>query len=303
MNDGMRIGIDLGGTKIAIIALDAAGQVLWKARAPTPQGDYEATVATVVRLVREAERALGRSGRVGVGAPGSVSRVTGRLRNSNSVCLNGRPLREDLERALERPIRLANDANCFAVSEAVDGAGAGAESLFGVILGTGVGGGLVIGGRLLIGANGIAGEWGHSPLPMLDEEDRPLPHCYCGRAGCIETYLSGPGLAADHVRRHGGQLDAATIAARAEAGDPDCEASLRRYEARLARALAGVINLLDPEVIVLGGGLSRLQRLYRQVPERWGAHIFSDQVVTRLLPARHGDASGVRGAAWLWDAA
>ncbi len=295
-----RIGIDLGGTKIEIIALASDGHQLLRRRVATPQGDYAATVETVAALVRNAERKLGQHATVGVGAPGSISRLTGYLRNSNSTCLNGQPLKRDLESALGRPIRLANDANCFAVSEAIDGAGAGAESLFGVILGTGVGGGVVVHGQLLIGANAIAGEWGHSPLPLTETEDWPLPPCYCGRAGCIETYLSGPGLVADHARRYGGQLDAAMIARRAAAGDRACEATLRRYEDRLARALAVVINLLDPDVIVLGGGLSRLARLYRNVPELWGAHIFSDQVLTRLVPARHGDSSGVRGAAWLW---
>jgi predicted NBD/HSP70 family sugar kinase len=295
-----RIGIDLGGTKIEIIALASDGHQLLRRRVATPQGDYAATVDTVTALVRNAERKLGQHATVGVGAPGSISRLTGCLRNSNSTCLNGQPLKRDLESALGRPIRLANDANCFAVSEAIDGAGAGAESLFGVILGTGVGGGVVVHGQLLIGANAIAGEWGHSPLPLSETEDWPLPPCYCGRAGCIETYLSGPGLAADHARRHGGQLDAVMIVRRAAAGDRACETTLRRYEDRLARSLAVVINLLDPDVIVLGGGLSRLARLYRNVPELWGAHIFSDQVLTRLVPARHGDSSGVRGAAWLW---
>jgi predicted NBD/HSP70 family sugar kinase len=295
-----RIGIDLGGTKIEIIALASDGHQLLRRRVATPQGDYAATVDTVAALVRNAERKLGQHATVGVGAPGSISRLTGCLRNSNSACLNGQPLKRDLESALGRPIRLANDANCFAVSEAIDGAGAGAESLFGVILGTGVGGGVVVHSQLLIGANAIAGEWGHSPLPLTETEDRPLPPCYCGRAGCIETYLSGPGLVADHARRYGGQLDAAMIARRAAAGDRACEATLRRYEDRLARSLAVVSNLLDPDVIVLGGGLSRLARLYRNVPELWGTYIFSDQVLTRLVPARHGDSSGVRGAAWLW---
>lgn len=295
-----RIGIDLGGTKIEIVALDPDGRALLRRRVATPRGDYAATVRTVAALVHDAERALGMRARVGVGTPGSVSRLTGCLRNANSTCLNDKPLQRDLEVALGRSVRLANDANCFAMSEAVDGAGAGAETVFGVILGTGVGGGVVVRGRLLVGANAIAGEWGHSPLPLPDAEDRPLPPCYCGRAGCVETYLSGPGLAADHARRYGGTADAAMIAAHAAAGDPACEASLRRYEARLARALAVVVNLLDPDVIVLGGGLSKLDRLYRHVPNLWRAHIFSDQVATRLLPARHGDASGVRGAAWLW---
>jgi fructokinase len=296
----IRVGIDLGGTKIEGVALDAQGQELWRQRVWTPQGDYAGTLGAILGLVRAAEEALGDRAQVGIGIPGSVSPLTGLVRNANSTCLNGQPLHQDLEARLGRPIRLENDANCLALSEATDGAGAGAPTLFAAILGTGVGGGIVAHGRLLTGINRIAGEWGHSPLPQPEAQDLPSPACYCGRLGCIETYLSGPGLAADHARRQGGTLDAAAIGLAAAAGDPACEASLRRYEARLARALAGVINLLDPDVIVLGGGLSRLERLYRNVPARWGAHIFSDQVATRLLPARHGDASGVRGAANLW---
>ena len=296
----IRVGIDLGGTKIEGVALDAQGQELWRQRIWTPQGDYAGTLDAIRDLVLAAEGALGARAQVGIGIPGSVSPLTGRVRNANSTCLNGQPLHQDLEDRLGRPIRLENDANCLALSEATDGAGAGATILFAAILGTGVGGGIVAHGRLLTGINRIAGEWGHSPLPQPEAEDLPPPACYCGRHGCIETYLSGPGLAADHARRRGGTLDAVAIGLAAAAGDPECEASLQDYEARLARALAGVINLLDPDVIVLGGGLSRLERLYRNVPGRWGAHIFSDQVATRLLPARHGDASGVRGAANLW---
>ncbi|THF62019.1 ROK family protein [Pseudothauera rhizosphaerae] len=296
----MRLGVDLGGTKIEIVALDEQGHERLRRRMPTPRGDYAATIEAVAALVEAAERELGvRGGPVGIGTPGSVSPVTGRMRNANSTCLNGRALWEDLEARLGRSVRIANDADCFAVSEAADGAGAGAAVVFGVILGTGVGGGIVVHGRLLTGANGIAGEWGHSPLPLPQPEDLPLPACYCGRRGCVETYLSGPGLTADHVRHGGAALDAAAIAQGASAGDRACEATLQRYEARLARALAGVINLLDPDVIVLGGGLSRLDRLYRNVPRLWLAHVFSDRVDTRLLPARHGDSSGVRGAAWL----
>jgi predicted NBD/HSP70 family sugar kinase len=297
----IRIGVDLGGTKIEIVALDGDGRELLRRRVPTPQGDYPATVGTVAALVEQAEAELGVRGQcpVGIGTPGSISPLTGRMRNANSTCLNGRTLREDLAARLGRPLRIANDADCFAMSEATDGAGAGAAVVFGVILGTGVGGGIVVHGRLLTGANGIAGEWGHSPLPLPGPEDLPLPPCYCGRSGCIETYLSGPGMAADH-RRHGGEaLDAAAIAQGAAAGDAACEATLARYEQRLARALAGVINLLDPDVIVLGGGLSRLERLYRTVPQLWQAQVFADRVVTRLEPGRHGDASGVRGAARL----
>ena len=297
-----RIGIDLGGTKIELIALAGDGQELLRRRVASPRGDYQATLETIAALVETAEEALGKPASVGVGIPGSPSPGTGLIRNANSTWLNGRPLQRDLERVLDRAVRLANDANCFAVSEATDGAGADAATVFGVILGTGVGGGVVVRGELLVGANAIAGEWGHSPLPLPDADDLPLPHCYCGRAGCIETYLSGPGLAADHRRRHGGTLDAMGIAAGAAAGDADCEASLQRYETRLARALAMVVNLLDPDVIVLGGGLSNLARLYDRVPARSAAFVFSDQVVTRLCQARHGDSSGVRGAAWLWEA-
>ena len=296
----IRVGIDLGGTKIEGVALDAQGQELWRQRVWTPQGDYAGTLGAILGLVRAAEEALGDRAQVGIGIPGSVSPLTGLVRNANSTCLNGQPLHQDLETRLGRPIRLENDANCLALSEATDGAGAGAPTLFAAILGTGVGAGIVAHGRLLTGINRIAGEWGHSPLPQPEAQDLPPPACYCGRFGCIETYLSGPGLAADHARRQGGTLDAAAIGLAATAGDPACEASLQCYEARLARALAGVINLLDPDVIVLGGGLSRLERLYRNVPACWGGHIFSDQVATRLLPARYGDASGVRGAANLW---
>lgn len=301
--DGTRIGVDLGGTKIEIVALAADGSERLRQRITTPQGDYPATVDAVVGLVESAEARLGTRARVGIGTPGSRSPRDGRMRNANSTCLNGRTLKEDLEHRLQREIRLANDANCLAASEAADGAGAGARTVFGVILGTGVGGGIAIDGRVLDGANAIAGEWGHVPLPLPDDDDLPPPACYCGRHGCIETYLSGPGLAADHARRHGGTLTAEQIAGRAAAGDALCDATLARYERRLARALAMVINILDPDVIVLGGGLSKLARLYERVPRLWMLHVFSDHVVTRLRPAAHGDASGVRGAAWLWPAA
>ncbi|MGE5467768.1 MAG: ROK family protein [Ignavibacteria bacterium] len=293
----MRIGIDLGGTKIEIVALGDNGAELLRRRVATPQGDYPATVAAVAALVRDAEAELGREGSVGVGIPGAESHVSGLIKNANSTWLIGRPLRQDLGTALGREVRLANDANCFALSEAADGAAAGAAVVFGVILGTGVGGGIVVGGRVLAGANGIAGEWGHNRLPG-DEE--VWPGCYCGRSGCVETFLSGPGLARDHARQTGEALDPTGIVARAAAGDPACEATLRRYEERLARALAVVINILDPDAIVLGGGLSNLERLYANVPRLWGAQVFSDHVATRLLKNRHGDSSGVRGAAWLW---
>ncbi|MBV2264242.1 MAG: ROK family protein [Thauera sp.] len=299
---GTRIGIDLGGTKIELVVLDARGHERWRRRVATPQGDYAGTLRVIAALVEEAERLTGAGARVGIGTPGSPSPRDGRIRNANSTCLNGQPLQQDLESLLRRPLRLANDANCLVMSEAADGAGAHARSVFAAILGTGVGGGIVIDGRLLVGANAVAGEWGHNPLPLPEAADRPLQACYCGRAGCIETYLSGPGLAADHLRHGGERVDAASIARRAAAGERASQASLERYEARLARALAGVINLLDPEVIVLGGGLSQVARLYENVPRLWRAHVFSDTISTRLLPAQHGDASGVRGAAWLWPA-
>ncbi|MGQ0512493.1 MAG: ROK family protein [Betaproteobacteria bacterium] len=271
-----RIGVDLGGTKIELLALDGAGGEVLRKRIPTPQGDYPATVAAVAALVRVAESTLGATATVGIGTPGALSLVTGRIKNANSTCLNGQPLKEDLEAALGREIRIANDANCFALSEAVDGAGKGARVVFGVILGTGVGGGIVVDGKVLTGPNAVSGEWGHNPLPSPRKEDLPLRDCYCGRQGCIETYLSGPALAKD-----GGNLD--------------------RYGERLARALAGVVNVLDPDVIVLGGGISMLPQLYADVPAMWGRFVFSDQVATRLLPPVHGDSSGVRGAAWLWE--
>jgi len=276
----MRIGIDLGGSKIEGIALDTAGTVLVRRRVPTPRGDYRATLDAVVRLVHAIEAETGRSATVGVGMPGALSRVSGRVKNANSTCLNGQTLKDDLEAALSREVRLANDANCFALSEAIDGAGRGAKVVFGVILGTGVGGGIVIDRRVLEGPNAIAGEWGHNPLPLPDDEDLPLRPCYCGRAGCIETYLCGPALERERLVNE--------------------DEALARYEARLARALAVVINVLDPDVIVLGGGVSNRDRLYDRVPRLWGAHVFSDQVATRLVKHAHGDSSGVRGAAWLW---
>ena len=284
----MRIGVDLGGTKIEAIALEGSREVA-RRRVPTPRGDYEATISTVSTLVSE----LG-AGTVGVGIPGALSRVSGLVKNANSTWLIGRPLKQDLEHAIGREARLENDANCFALSEATDGAGAGAEVVFGVILGTGVGGGIVVHRKVLTGPNAIAGEWGHNPLPAPAAEDQPLPACYCGRSGCIETYLSGPGLAADHLKLTDERLKAEEIAARAGK-------ALGRYEERLARALASVINVLDPDVIVLGGGMSNVERLYTEVPRLWSKHVFSDHVATRLVRNAHGDSSGVRGAAWLWD--
>jgi fructokinase len=300
----LRIGIDLGGTKIEIIALDEQGGVRLRERVPTPQGDYAATVRAIVDLVRAAEVKVGDGGTawpVGVGIPGAESLATGLIKNANSTCLIGQPLRTDLSAALGRPVQLANDANCFALSEATDGAAAGAQTVFGVILGTGVGGGLVIDGKVLTGANAIAGEWGHNPMPGTSEGRT----CYCGRHDCIETYLCGPALANEGCRPEKGfhaataDFSISAIIAAAQAGDAICEAALQRYEQRLARALATVINLLDPEVIVLGGGLSNMQRLYANVPRLWNEWVFSDQVSTRLVPPRFGDSSGVRGAAWL----
>jgi fructokinase len=296
----LRLGIDLGGTKIEIIALGDDGAALLRRRIATPE-DYEDIVAALCGLVRDAERELGASGTVGVGTPGTWSRVDGRLKNSNTVCLNGQPLRDDLQRGLGREIRLANDANCFALSEALDGAAAGADVVFGVIVGTGVGGGVVVQRRLLDGPNGIAGEWGHNLLPVMDEPSPPA--CYCGRQGCVETYLSGPGLLADHLRHGSTAVAVPEIVSAAAHGDAACRATLERYCERLARGLAGVINIVDPDVIVLGGGLSNIDLLYEAVPRRWTRHVFSDRVDTRLVRHRHGDSSGVRGAALLWPAA
>jgi predicted NBD/HSP70 family sugar kinase len=296
----IRLGIDLGGTKIELIALDADGTEVCRRREATPQGDYRGTLETIRQLVLRAERERGETGSVGIGTPGAISRASGRLKNSNSVCLNGQPLIEDLERVLGRPVRMANDADCFALSEANDGAAAGLPVVFGVILGTGVGGGIVVKGRLLQGPNAIAGEWGHNPLPWPQADELPGPECYCGKRGCIETFLSGPGLARDFLQHTGQSLTGPEILARADSGDAAANAAFQRYEDRLARGLAQVINLLDPDAIVLGGGLSNCARLYDEVPKRWGRYVFSDRVDTRLLPPRHGDSSGVRGAAWLW---
>jgi len=296
----MRIGIDLGGTKIEAVAIDSAGRELARRRVPSPAHDYGAIVETIGGLVDGLERELGARATVGVGIPGVVSPATGLVKNANTTVLIGRPFDRDLGTRLGREVRLANDANCFAMSEAADGAAAGAAAVFAVILGTGVGGGLVIGGRIIVGANAIGGEWGHNPLPWPRDDERPGARCYCGQHGCIETFLSGPGLARDFAASAGRTLGAPEIVAAAAARDADALAALERYEDRLARALATVINIVDPDVIVLGGGLSNLARLYDSVPRRWLAWVFSDEVTTRLRPARHGDSSGVRGAAWLW---
>lgn len=305
----MRIGIDVGGTKIEVIALTDEGAVRIRHRVATPQRDYEGTVRAIGGLVSHVESATGERGSVGVAIPGTVSSFSGLVKNANSTWLIDRPLGEDLTQQLGRPVRLANDANCFALSEATDGAAAKAKNVFGVIVGTGTGGGLVIDGHVVVGANGIAGEWGHNPMPWPRTGEWPGPPCYCGRTGCIETFLSGPGLSRDFQRaaNPAGQptqaLTAVDVVTRANAGDHAAMLALERYEDRFARALASVINVLDPDVIVLGGGLSNIEGLYSAIPGRWPAYVFSDVVTTRLVKAQHGDSSGVRGAAWLWPAA
>ena len=336
----MRIGVDLGGTKIEAVLMDRQSQIVQRARVPTPQGDYAQTLETLCGLVRQLEHSAGQAGlRVGIAHPGSISPSSGRMRNSSSVCLNGRTLKPDLEARLQREVRMANDADCLAMSEASDGAAAGADNVFAVVLGTGVGGGIAINRQLLRGGNGIAGEWGHNPMPWPRPEWGEVPgfasaareaprrpamdgragfpgegqsiamdglttrssgNCWCGRHGCIETWLSGPALARDHAQAGGDSLSAEVIVQRAEASDEKASAALARYEDRLARALAHIINVLDPQVIVLGGGVSRVKRLYRHVPALWDEWVFADRVETRLVPALHGDSSGVRGAAWLW---
>ena len=296
----MRIGIDIGGTKIEAVALDGSGREVFRHRVATPRGSYDQTLEAVAALVDRAESVVGGS-TVGIGMPGVVSPATGLVKNANSTWLNGRPLADDLAVRLARPVRLANDANCFALSEATDGAAAGRPVVFGVILGTGVGGGVVVGGRVVTGANAVAGEWGHNALPWPDRDELPGPACYCGRHGCIETFLSGPGLALDYELHTGTRSRAERIVAAADAGDGPARASIARYERRLARGLASIINLLDPDVIVLGGGLSNIACLYERVPTIWAEWVFSDAIVTRLARAAHGDSSGVRGAAWLWN--
>ena len=301
MADAVTIGVDVGGTKIAAAALGPDGGMLAWERADTPRGDYEATLETICALVAAVERAAGIRAKVGVGIPGSVAPRTGRVQNANSTWLNGRAFDADLARQLARPVRVANDANSFALSEAADGAGAGAASVFGVILGTGCGGALVSAGRLIDGPRGIGGEWGHNPLPWPEPNEVPGPQCWCGRTGCIETWVSGPGLGADHARVAGEDLPAETIAARAGGGCARCAETLSRHAGRLARGLATVVNLLDPDAIVLGGGLSNVAPLYERLPERLAPYVFSDRVEIAILAPHHGDSSGVRGAAWLWS--
>ena len=302
----MRIGIDLGGTKIEAIALSPAGQEITRLRVTTPR-DYAASLDAIVALVGELERAAGAAGTVGVGIPGTVVPRTGLVKNANSTWLNGRPLERDLEGRLGRPVRVMNDANCFALSEATDGAAAGAQVVFGVILGTGVGGGIVVDGRCLSGANLIAGEWGHNPLPWLTPDEQPGPPCYCGKRGCVEAWLSGPGFERDHAQHAGVTLSGQEIVGAAARGDAAAAASLARYYDRLSRALASLINVLDPDVVVLGGGMSNIAGLPEAASALLPRHVFavgasSDPVATRVVRAAHGDSSGVRGAAWLWPA-
>jgi fructokinase len=298
----VRIGIDLGGTKIEGVVIDADGQVRERTRVPTPRGSYEGTLVAVAELVARLEGHIGSCCRVGIGMPGAVSPATGLIKNANSVWLNGKPFVRDIERSLKRPVRVANDADCFTLSEATDGAGANGNTVFGVIIGTGTGGGIVVNRRLCSGPNAIAGEWGHNMLPWPQGSDEwPGPACYCGRTGCIETFLSGPGLERDYENASGHALKTLEICSRAHAGDTVAEGALARYEHRLARGLASIINVLDPHVIVLGGGMSNLTRLYDAVPRLWTKFVFSDRVDTQLVRAAHGDSSGVRGAAWLWQ--
>lgn len=296
----MRIGIDLGGTKIEIIALDDSGDELFRKRVPTPANDYAQILNTIAELVKQAEQQSNQPGSIGIGTPGAISPASGLLRNSNSVCLNNQPVKQDLEKILQREIRIANDANCFALSEATDGAAQGMSIVFGVIVGTGTGAGVVVNGKVLTGPNAIAGEWGHNPLPWPEDNERPGPDCYCGKQGCIETFLSGPGLSRAYQQQTTKKLTAEEIVSIAEQGDEMAETVLQDYEDRMARSLAHVINILDPEVIVLGGGMSNIKRLYTNVPAKWGQYVFSDAVASRLVAPRYGDSSGVRGAAWLW---
>ena len=296
----MRIGVDLGGTKIEGIAMSDNGEELFRKRVATPAGDYPATLQTISELVNLIEKTLNEKGSVGICTPGAISPATGLLKNSNSVCMNAKPVYEDLSRVLNRDISIANDANCFALSEATDGAAAGEDVVFGVIVGTGTGAGVVVKGQVLGGPNAIAGEWGHNPLPWPQDDERPGPACYCGKHGCIETWLSGPGMSRDYLNLTAQALDARQIVRLAGEGEEAAELCLQRYEDRMARSLAHVINILDPDVIVLGGGMGNIGRLYTNVPKLWGQYVFSDQVDTKLVPPEYGDSSGVRGAAWLW---
>ncbi len=297
----IRIGVDFGGTKIEAAALDGEGRFQARVRAPNPRA-YEASLTVVSNLVREVETQAGAGGSVGVGSPGSISRRSGTIRNANSIWLNGRRFKEDLERVLNRPIRLANDANCFALSEAIDGAAKGASVVFGAILGTGCGGGVVVDGRALMGRNAIAGEWGHTPLPWPGPSDEPSLTCWCGRENCLELFISGTGLEQDMHRQTGANPTAEQVVDAARAGEPRAAAALDRYIDRLGRALAVLVDIIDADAIVLGGGMSNVAELYERVPEIVAGRIFSDAFETPILRAKHGDSSGVRGAAWLWPA-
>lgn len=296
----MRLGIDLGGTKIEIIALDHQGCEVYRQRIATPQNNYTATLNAVAELVNNADRALGEKGSVGIGTPGALSRASGLLKNSNSVCLNGKPIIQDLSKLMQRSVRISNDANCFTLSEAVDGNAMGKQVVFGVIIGTGTGAGIVVNNQIVDGPNGIAGEWGHNPIPWPTSEEQPGFACYCGKYGCIETFLSGPGMARDYHLKTGRLVSAQQIVESALKGDAEANAVIARYERRLAKSLAHVINILDPDVIVLGGGMSNILSLYINIPRIWGEYVFSDRVDTKLLPPKYGDSSGARGAAWLW---
>ncbi|MBM4252258.1 MAG: ROK family protein [Deltaproteobacteria bacterium] len=297
----MLFGIDLGGTKIELLAMQPDGSEVLRHRIATPRGSYDGIVGAIVQLIQESERKLGESGSIGIGIPGTHVADTGLIKNANTTELNGRPLWQDLEQRLGRSVRISNDANCFALSEATDGAAAGEPVVFGVILGTGCGGGLVVHGRCIAGRNGIGGEWGHNPLPRPTAADLPAPPCFCGHVGCIETYCSGPAFARDYKAATGDDLKPAAIVAAAEAGNAAAKAAYDRFLERLAKSLALVINIVDPDCIVIGGGMSHLQRIYEEVPKLWLAHVFSDRVSTRLVQAKHGDSSGVRGAARLWS--
>lgn len=299
----MRIGIDLGGTKTEVIALSDRGEALYRYRLPTPRDDYRQTIEVIARLVEAAEKETGQRGSVGIGIPGAISPFSGRVKNANSTWLNGQPFDKDLSRRLDREVRIANDANCLAVSEAVDGAAAGAQTVFAVIIGTGCGAGVALGGRAHIGGNATAGEWGHNPLPWMDADElryREEVPCYCGRQGCIETFISGTGFATDYQRLSGQAREGSEIIRLADEQDPLAGLALTRYELRLAKSLAHVINILDPEVIVLGGGMSNVDRLYKTVPPLIKQFVFGGECATPVRKAVHGDSSGVRGAAWLW---
>jgi len=296
----IRIGIDLGGSKIEGIALSESGDQLYRTRIPTPQGDYKAILQVVTDLVKKIETRVAKKGSVGICTPGALSPESNLMRNSNSVCMNGKPVLDDLQNILARDVLIANDANCFALSEATDGAGKDAAVVFGVIIGTGTGAGIVVDKKVIVGQNSIAGEWGHNPLPWPGDMELPGPECYCGKNGCIETWLSGPGIVRDHELHNNAFIDAETLANKAKFGDEEALETFERYENRMARSLAHIINIIDPDVIVLGGGVGNIKRLYENVPAIWGNYVFSDVVSTKLLAPVHGDSSGVRGAAWLW---